>query len=207
MVVGVDFDNTLVSYDRVFHRAAVEKGLIPDTVPATKGNVRDYLRQCGREDDWTELQGFVYGVAIRDAEAFPGAVEFFVECKNRGVRAWIISHKTRYPFRGGRYDLHLAAESWLESQGFLDTSKTGLSRDQVFLELTKQGKLQRIHDRACSHFIDDLPEFLMEPEFPKDTQRILFDPNSQHEGIGGLRRVTSWVEVTDVLFGGEGVLA
>ena len=29
MRIGVDFDNTLVCYDGVFHRAALERGLIP----------------------------------------------------------------------------------------------------------------------------------------------------------------------------------
>ena len=54
MRIGVDFDNTIVCYDRLFHRLARERGLIPETVPQTKGAVRDYLRSIDREDDWTK---------------------------------------------------------------------------------------------------------------------------------------------------------
>jgi len=51
MVLGVDFDNTIVRYDDLFHRVAVERGLVPATVPARKNDVRDFLRQQGRERD------------------------------------------------------------------------------------------------------------------------------------------------------------
>ena len=29
MILGVDFDNTIVAYDSLFHRVALERGLIP----------------------------------------------------------------------------------------------------------------------------------------------------------------------------------
>src|SRR5262249_22819241 len=60
MLIGVDFDNTIVCYDELFHRVAVEQGLIPSTVPATKGEVRRDLEGRGLGDVWTELQGYVY---------------------------------------------------------------------------------------------------------------------------------------------------
>ena len=75
MLVGLDFDNTIVCYDRLFHRLARERGLIPDTVPQTKCAVRDYLRSIDRENDWTEMQGVGYGPRIADAEPFPSPPE------------------------------------------------------------------------------------------------------------------------------------
>jgi len=42
--IGIDFDNTIVSYDTLFHRVALERGLIPISVPANKISVREYLR-------------------------------------------------------------------------------------------------------------------------------------------------------------------
>ncbi len=39
MLVGLDFDNTIVCYDRLFHRLASERGFITEAVPATKGAV------------------------------------------------------------------------------------------------------------------------------------------------------------------------
>ena len=166
MVIGVDFDNTIVCYDRLFHRLAVEQSLIPAALPADKESVRNYLREQGREDDWTELQGLVYGVRIREAEPFPGVREFFSECRRRGIPVYVISHKTRLPVRGPQVDLHEAARGWLECRGFHEAADIGLPADRVFFAETKPGKLQQIGELGCSHYIDDLPEFLLEPGFP-----------------------------------------
>jgi hypothetical protein len=201
MLIGVDFDNTIVCCDQLFHRAAVEKGLIPADVPVTKGKVRDFLRERGGEDAWTELQGYVYGALIHDAPTFPGVLGFFARCRQRGVALCIISHKTRYPFLGEAFDLHKAAHDWLESHSFYDPNHTGLSPSQVFFELTKQGKLDRIARAGCSHFIDDLPEFLMEPGFPRTIKRILFDPNDHHPNGDHFYRATSWMEIEQCLIG------
>ena len=95
MLVGVDFDNTIVCYDQIFYKIALEEGLIPAEVPVSKSGVRDYLRQKDRENDWTELQGYVYGTCMQDAPPFPGVVEFFTRCKEDKIKVYIISHKTR----------------------------------------------------------------------------------------------------------------
>lgn len=199
MVIGVDFDNTIVCYNQIFQRVALARGLIPAKVPTTKDQVRNYLRQCGREDDWIEMQGYVYGVCIRDAPPFPGVLEFFIHCQKRGVMTYIISHKTRYPFQGPRYDLHLAAHEWLKSHGFYDTAKIGLSPNKVYFELTKQEKLKRIASVGCSHFVDDLAEFLAESRFPGGVERILFDPYDHHAKRSGFWTATSWEEIDQLI--------
>lgn len=180
-VIGVDFDNTIVCYDALFHKVSLERGWIPPHLPANKSEVRNHLRRQGREEDWTELQGFVYGARMSEAEAFPGVKNFLATCRTAGHRLYIISHKTKQPFRGASYDLHRSALDWLESQGFFSPGDVGLGRDQVFLELTKQAKLERIARQACDFFIDDLPEFLAEPAFPRATRPLLFDPANIYE--------------------------
>ena len=206
MLLGVDFDNTIVCYDQLFYRVAVEKGLIPSEVPASKGKVRDHLRQCGQEDVWTALQGYVYGARMHDAHPFPGVLEFFTRCKEHGLTVCIISHKTRVPFQGPVYDLRQAAHEWLQSQGFYDPFKIGLSPQQVYFELTKQQKLERIAKVGCSHFIDDLPEFLSESGFPVDVERILFDPNDDHAAANHGYRTCSWADITGSLIAGRSTL-
>lgn len=201
MVVGVDFDNTMICYDRLFHQIAVQQGLIPSSVLATKRDVRDYLRQQEREEAWIELQGYAYGARIQEATPFPGVREFFARCHRQGVRVLIISHKTRRPFQGPDYDLHEAAHRWLADRGFYDPAKGGLSRDRVWFELTKQEKLDRIASAGCEYFIDDLPEFLAEPGFPLQVKPVLFDPNDQHGGEPRFLRLTSWMDIEGLVFG------
>ena len=83
----------------------------------------------------------------------------------------------------------------METQGFFKPSKLGLYKTQVFLELTKTDKIKRITDTGCTHFIDDLPEFLLEPSFPKNVMSILFDPNNSCEPGFPFQRVSSWAEI------------
>lgn len=203
MIVGVDFDNTIVRYDALFYRIALERHLIPAELPATKTAVRDYLRRVGNEPAWTEMQGYVYGPRLREAEIYPGVKEFFRECRANGVVLKIISHKTRHPYLGKAYDLHAAALNWLEVNGFFSTADFGLSREAVFLELTKRAKLMRIEYTGCNVFIDDLPEFLDDVEFPRDTQGVLFDPMDVFTDHERRSRATSWAEITNLLFGSE----
>jgi hypothetical protein len=195
MRLGIDFDNTIVSYDTLFFRMAAERGLVPTDLPATKSAVRDYLRCAGNEEAWTEMQGTAYGPQLRDAQPFPGVLDFFQACRAAGISVCIISHKTRHPFRGPPHDLHDAAIHWLELHGFFDPARIGLPRDQVFFEVTKSAKLERIRQEGCTHFIDDLPEFLEEPAFPRQVLRLLFDPHDLYPGETRFVRVQTWDEI------------
>jgi len=195
--LGIDFDNTLICYDALFHRAATEQGLIPPSTPATKDAVRDELRATGREELWTELQGVVYGSRIGEAEPFPGALDFLAEAVRAGVPVSIISHKTRQPYRGTPVDLHAAALGWLEARGCFDASRVGLPRSRVHFLLTKEEKLAEVARSGCSHFVDDLPEILLSPAFPARTARLLFAPAGA-PALAGDSRVTclrSWAEI------------
>lgn len=199
MIIGVDFDNTIVCYDNVIYRVAVQKGFIPTSLSATKEVIRDYLRNSGKEEAWTELQGYIYGSVIKEAPPFPGVKDFFSHYLRQGINLSIISHKTLYPFLGPKYDLHRAAHEWLDFHGFYDPSQIGLSPSQVYFELTKQQKLDRIAKIGCTHFIDDLPEFLSEPSFPSSVQRILFNPTQDHSVSFPYWQVSSWREILSTL--------
>ena len=193
MRIGIDFDNTLVSYDALFHRVALEQGAIPGDLKATKLAVRDFLRGKGAEDVWTEMQGTVYGARMQEADAYPGALEFLRWAVRQGIDVCIISHKTRYPYLGTRHDLHEAARKWV-SRYLVEGSRPLLAPGNVFFELSKEDKVSRITACACDAYIDDLPEILLAPTFPQATQRILFDPDGHH-AESPLLRMRSWDDI------------
>jgi hypothetical protein len=200
MLIGIDFDNTIVCYDGIFHATAQERGLIPADLPATKGAVRDHLRATGREDIWTEMQGFVYGPALARAEPFPGVWDFMRRCAESGIDFRVVSHKTRTPYQGPAYDLHASALEWLARVAAAHGVKLDPAKD-VFLEPTKASKLARIGTLACDWFIDDLPEFLTEADFPKGTRRVLFDPSGNIAVDASIVRAKSWSEIAEGFFG------
>ena len=158
----------------------------------------------GGEEDWIELQGYVYGARMHDADAFEGAAQLFRRARQRRIDLCIISYRTQRPRKGPRYDLHEAARAWLELQGFHDADGICVPRERVFFELTKQEKLARIASLGCTHFIDDLPEFLGGFAFPDRVERILFDPSGAHLTGHPFRRVGSWAEIERLLLGRNG---
>jgi hypothetical protein len=187
-MIGIDFDNTIVSYDDVFYKAALERDLIPASIGRSKGAVRDYLRSIGREDDWTELQGYIYGARMDLARPYEGVEEFF----SRRPNLCIISHKTLHPYKGPQYNLHEAAQGWLKNY-------PSFQNTPAFFELTLKEKLLRIAKAQCTVFIDDLPELLLEKEFPTSVQKILFDPHSLFEPHPSYQKVSSWKEISTLL--------
>lgn len=204
MRIGIDFDNTIVCYDRVFHLVAREQGVIPADLPMTKEKVRDHLRAVGQEPVWTAMQGYVYGQRMDAVDPFPGVLEFLRTCREKGVETFIVSHKTKTPYAGPPYDLHAAALGWMESQGLFDPAGIGLPRERVFLEPTKKDKLARIGALGCTHFIDDLPEFLGEAEFPEHVIRLLFAPTGACSDKTCIIPCASWAEIAQRLLGGAG---
>lgn len=180
MIIGIDFDNTLVNYDDLFYSEAVKRQLLPPETLPGKQEVRDALRKLGRDEDFTLIQGHVYGPGILDAQPYPGARETVAALIEAGHEVYVVSHKTRFPYRGPQHDLHDAAYRWLDAWEF--SAPAMLSRHNIFLEPTLQAKLQRIAELGCAYFIDDLPELLCHPEFPQNTKRILFDPQGKNAG-------------------------
>ena len=197
MLIGFDFDNTIVNYDLLFHRLAVERELIPSNFKKSKLAVRDHLRKIGKEDQWTEMQGYVYGDRMSEAVAYPDAIEFMRHARGLGIEMAIVSHKTLFPFQGPQFDLHAAARGWVEKN--LRDSKGAplIPADRVFFELTKPAKIGRIQEIRCDYFIDDLPEILLMPEFPDRTARLLFDPDGHHSATELPMRLSSWAGIRE----------
>ena len=165
LLVGMDFDNTLICYDQVFHEIALAEGLIPPSIPFQKTEIRDYIRRSAAGDQvWQQLQVRVYGPEISRAHLYDGVKIFFEGCHLRGVKIVVVSHKTRDAMLDGMsVSLRQYAMEWMERQGFFGSTGLRLHLDQVFFEDSRWKKIDRIRSLGCTHFVDDLPEFFSAP--------------------------------------------
>jgi hypothetical protein len=195
--IGIDFDNTIACYDGVFHAAALERGLIPADLGHDKNSVRDHLNRSGRKDDFTKLQGYVYGARMDLVSPYPGFAEFVAAARKAGHYLFIVSHKTRHPILGPKHDMHAAARGFLTDRRLIGTEPGQVAPDNVFFELTKEDKVARARALGCEAFVDDLPEILGMAGFAERTRKILFDPENLFAGKATpFDRYTSWVEIT-----------
>lgn len=197
MLIGFDFDNTIACYDRAIARLADEIFDLPDDVPRTKIGLRDYLRQQGREPEWTAFQGALYGPGMRYAEPFEGAIETMNQLKTCTHEMAIVSHRSLNPYAGPSYNLHQAAREWIAGR----LQNHGLFTDgRIYFLETREAKIATIRQLGCNVFLDDLPEVLNTPSFPADTLGVLFDPVSD-ETHGGTNRTTisRWHQLLNLL--------
>ena len=161
MNIGIDFDNTIASYDKLFHEVALDENYIDRSWDGSgKTKLRNYLRsQPDGEKTWMKLQGLVYGKYMHCAEMMPGVANFILSCKLRNHKVFIVSHKTEY----GHYDstrtpLRNIAFDWMSSQGFFNQNVFGLNPEKVFcthpkisiLDATNSNKKRR--KRIMNHF-------------------------------------------------------
>lgn len=195
MLIGLDFDNTIVCYDQAIARLADEMFNLPDELPRTKIAVRNFLRNANRELDWTTLQGSLYGPGMAYAEPFEQVSAAIRELKDAGYSMCIVSHRSRQPYAGPAYNLHRAAREWIEKH----LTESGLIRnDQAYFNETLKEKLANIESLGCSFFLDDLPEVLGDPSFPKACKPILFDPKGSHVKLT-LPIIRSWEHLPSMI--------
>jgi hypothetical protein len=204
-VVGIDLDNTIATYDALFHELATERGMIAAGVPASKRHVRDAVRQQGEGDiDWQRLQALAYGTRMSCAAVADGVVPFLARCQQQAIPVFVISHRTEYsPMDPERVPLREAALAWMRAQRLVGPAGLGVREDAVFFGGSRAEKIAQVTRAGCTHFIDDLEEVLLEPAFPPGVVKILYAPEATpaltvHDGV---HVAAHWNDVHEVVFG------
>ena len=120
MIIGIDFDNTIVNYDELIYQEAVDRNLIREPVQKNKKLIRDIIRELpDGEIEWQKIQAAVYGPGMDRAALIKDVYDFFILCKDSGVDAYIVSHKTQYAnYDTTGTDLRKEALNWLSNKGF-----------------------------------------------------------------------------------------
>lgn len=206
MKIGVDFDNTIVRYDEIFFRAALDNALIPELFPRNKTKIRDYIRVTKGDQFWSRLQGEVYGSRMDEADLYEGFEGFLKGCEAENHQVYVVSHKSKFSVLGEQFDLHEAASKFVRDKiGVFSPSITDIGR--VYFEPTREEKVKRVVEIGCEIFIDDLIEVFLEPSFPKMHRKVLFDPDANHVGSDlpkDLVRASSWREIASLISGKKG---
>ena len=201
--IGLDFDNTIAGYDRVFLTAAKEVDLLPADFSGSKREVRDAVRlNLDGDIEWQRLQGRVYGKLMSQATMIDGVEDFLLRCRDQGIPISIISHKTEFGhFDPDRISLHDVARSWLTGRGFFDSERYALAAADVHFETTRASKIARISETGCSHFVDDLEEVLRDPSFPGDVEAVLYAASCDELPTGPFTVCRDWQEIADAVLG------
>ena len=139
--IGLDFDNTIITYDAVFLAAARKSGLVGADFTGGKQAIRDTIRLLpDGELSWQKLQGQVYGKGLARAEMVEGVDAFLRRCRKNNVPVVIVSHKTEFGHHDpDRINLRDAARAWMAEHGFFQAVGYGIAPNAVYFENTRQG--------------------------------------------------------------------
>ena len=132
------------------------------------------------------------------AKVYPGFREFVATARASRHDVFIVSHKTRFPLLGPKYDMHEAARVFLA--GHMLSADDAVPGQNIFFEETKEEKISRAAALDLDVFIDDLPEILTMPGLPERCRRILFAPQ-RSDARGKFEQCRRWDEITALLFG------
>jgi len=202
-ICGIDFDNTIVSYDGVLSKIARERGLLRADGIHSKKEIRDKIRQLpGGEMEWRKCQAQFYGPRMSEAKLAEGVAQFFQLSRQHHLRLYIISHKKEFSdYDPSVTNLRKTAKEWMSANGFFDPDGFGLTPDDVYFDDTRRGKIDRIRTLGCTHFIDDLEEVFLEESFPSNVVRILYEPGRSSKVPADITLMTSWQDICGYFFG------
>jgi hypothetical protein len=203
MVIGLDFDNTIVSYDALVHSIALKRGLIEVYTDAAKRTVRDRIRQLpDGEVEWQKLQALVYGPLMTRASLIDGVREFVRRCHDSDVRVHVVSHKTEFAaYDSTHTNLRTAALEWMAAHAFFDREGLALRYEDVHFESTREAKIARIVALGCTHFLDDLEEVFSEASFPPTVEKLLYVPDGRLDLAGEMKVIPTWTALHEYFFG------
>ncbi len=194
MLLAIDLDNTIVSYEAVLAELAHSAGVPATAIASGKAGVRDYFRSARIEDQWTRLQGVMYGPAMGAAVPYPGVLDCLEQASGSGFRIAVVSHRSRRPYSGPGYDLHKAARDWLDRHLPAGTLAA------AYLEESRPAKLSRIVTLSPKVWIDDLADLLLELDATTTVSRWLFDPlGREPQWAPSLKVMRSWHDISGAL--------
>ena len=121
--IGIDLDNTIISYDQAFQNGAVLNGLVQKGCNLNKKALRGIIRKMPKgEFEWQKLQGYVYGKGINEASLFQGLYRFLWRCNERKIHVEVVSHKTEFGhFDEDKTSLRDSATNFLKSHRLLES--------------------------------------------------------------------------------------
>ena len=197
MIVGFDFDNTIISYEKLFKKIAYKKKLVPKNIKSNKNSVKEYLIKKNKETEWTILQGDVYGKYIMDAKIYIGVKKIMKSLSKNKIKFYIISHKTKFPYLGRKINLQVAAKKWIYKNILRDDNSINLSIKDIFFENSIKEKISRINKLRCNIYIDDLPKIL--ELLPKGVIKILFTPNQKSQQKKPIISMKKWIDFNKII--------
>lgn len=153
MKIAIDFDNTIVNYSELFHKAAMLENVQVDQ-NLSKNEIKEYIKSSNNHEwpkKWIDIQGRCYGELIQETSKDEYFLKLYNYLKQQGFEIEVTSHKSKRSLCG-RYDLRESALKKIKSLGIKD--------EEVRFFDTQEQKCEYLGENEFDIIIDDLEEVL-----------------------------------------------
>jgi len=171
--IGIDLDNTIIDYSNSLKKLLQEEYKIElknETIH--KSLIKKQIIENYSDREWTKAQGLLYSKYLDYANPYPGCLDALKKLSINGSELYIISHKTKYPFIGGKTNLILLAKEWI-TKNLVHENGINLFEDaNILFNKTINKKIESIISHDLDIFIDDLEVILK--LLPSSVNKIWF---------------------------------
>lgn len=196
LYVGIDLDNTVLSYDKLLRKLAIEMDYADQACPKRPKDIRLALRTYANneiegEKRWQKLQDMVYNTRIDDAEIDPYFKAAVAAIRDLGGTVALITQKEENLELPPSQQLRDKVMETLRKRKFFEHEGYDLKEENVHFCRTFGEKIAKIRELRLETYIDDRAEIFEHPLFPKRTFGIRLG-----EAIPKVFSVQSWPEIT-----------
>lgn len=192
--VGIDFDNTIICYDKLFARAVNEQGWDLGNLANNHSKIvikEKLIELDGNDFRWQELQAIVYGILIKDADPYPGFLETLFYLKDLGdFQFYIVSHKTPHSHYLKHITLIDKALLWIKEKNLTAL----IPEENIFFRPTRDEKIAVINELNLDIFIDDLLEVLEDKNFPQ-IHKFYFSEKPHEYGLNHWEKIKETLSI------------
>jgi hypothetical protein len=164
MRIGFDLDNTVIDYSKAASIWIQENKIIAEN--SVESLKKFYQSRGNYDSEWLEVQEWLYSDGLRYAVLAKGVTLLLKKVMDEGGIIFFVSHKSQFSAKNN-IDLRAPATFWLKEK--LDPL-LGTSGYQVFFEITRRLKVQRIRQLNLELFVDDLVSVFQDSEYPRTTK-------------------------------------
>ena len=171
--IGIDLDNTIIDYSDSLKKLLQEEYKIElKNKTFSKSLIKKQIIEIYGDREWTRAQGLLYSKYLDYANPYSGCLDALKKLSSSGSELYIISHKTKYPFIGGKTNLILLAKKWIEKNLVYENGISIFADANILFNETINEKIESIISQDLDIFIDDLEVILK--LLPSSVNKIWF---------------------------------
>jgi hypothetical protein len=192
--IGLDLDNTIISYDKLIFQIAKKKYLFSNKF---KNKNKDFFKKeiikKKNEKEWTSFQSLIYGKYINRAKITKNFYDSIFHIKNL-YDFHIVSHKTKWSKEGKKINLIRSAKEFLRRNHISFCKNSLIKKENIYFEDTIKKKIKRINKLGLNFYIDDLKKILT--KLPKKIHKIYFNKEIDKK----ILTINDWQYLQTIIF-------